>query len=133
MKFHSSVLAILSISASLEASDAFSTSKAQNGRNAQSALLSTMTEAAPASETKIESLTHDVISKLQFREAQKELESQQLDASGTLSEMRNRLREAALIRSVGSKDAGEVKVIDQERLNEVCYFKICLKYVSLYV
>ena len=37
-------------------------------------------------------LTHDIISKLRFREVQRELERRELDTSGTFTDMRQRLR-----------------------------------------
>jgi hypothetical protein len=41
--------------------------------------------------TQLESLTKDIVSKLRFRELQKELEKRQMDASGTYTDMRQRL------------------------------------------
>jgi hypothetical protein len=44
----------------------------------------------------VESLTNDLISNLRFRAVRRELERRALDTSGTLSEMKKRLRKAAL-------------------------------------
>lgn len=71
-------------------------------------------------ESKLDSLTSDLISKLRFREVQRELERRALDASGTLSAMKNRLRAA----TVGVKDPGTTegstksRIIDTDAINE---------------
>jgi hypothetical protein len=68
----------------------------------------------------LESLTNDVISKLRFREAQSELEQRELDTSGTLSAMRDRLRQEAVQMSAATQKAeGDVVVMDEETLNKV--------------
>jgi len=73
-------------------------------------LKSTMTETAETTtEVTVEQsgcLTNEVISKLRFREARKELESRSLDTSGTLSAMRDRLRLATLgMKRTATKEA----------------------------
>ena len=122
MKFQASVLGLLSVSASLDTALAFSSSS-PSGNNAQTAVYSTVAEVAPT-DSATDSLTNDIISKLQFREAQRELERLQLDATGTLSAMRSRLREATSQRSQTEVNGvngtnGEVRVINEEKLNEV--------------
>lgn len=119
MKFQASVLGLLSVSASLDTALAFS-STSRSGNNAQTAVYSAVAEVA-STDSATGSLTNDIISKLQFREAQKELERLQLDATGTLSAMRSRLREATSQSSETEVNGtnGEVRVIDEEKLNEV--------------
>jgi hypothetical protein len=91
----------------------------RTGRNAQSSVYSTIAESAPTSSA--EDLTNAIISKLHFREAQRELERLHLDTGGTLSAMRNRLRNAALHRNADDVNGdGEVRVTDKEKLNQVC-------------
>ncbi|KAG7366982.1 PPR: pentatricopeptide repeat domain containing protein [Nitzschia inconspicua] len=72
----------------------------------------------------IEKLTLDIVSKLRFREVQRELEARQLDTSGTFTDMRQRLRHVAV--TEGSDDqmaqkqtngSEKVRVIDEEALN----------------
>ena len=68
--------------------------------------------------TKLKTLTIDIISKLRFREAVKELELRELDATGTLTDMRTRLRE--LVPGDETGNAGDdVRVIEEESLNNV--------------
>ena len=63
-------------------------------------------------------MTVDIISKLRFREAVKELELRELDATGTLTDMRTRLRE--LVTGDETGNAGDdVRVIEEESLNNV--------------
>lgn len=114
MKFQASTIAFLSLSGLWETSLAFSSST-RNGKNAQSGLYSTVTEELTSA---TQSLTRDIISKLRFREAQKELENLQLDTSGTLSAMRNRLRHATLEQRSEPEDTEEFRVIDEEKLNK---------------
>lgn len=115
MKFHRSVLGFLTVSASLDVALAFS-SFTPNRNNAKTLVYSSVAEVDTASAT--ESLTNDIISKLQFREAQRELQRLELDTTGTLSAMRDRLREATVQRSNTEADS-EVRVIDEEKLNKV--------------
>ena len=72
----------------------------------------------------MESLTNDLISKLRFREVQKELERRALDTGGTLSTMKNRLREAAMVgmnvpMPMDGSDGHATAVIDVDALDEV--------------
>ena len=115
MKFHRSVLGFLTASASLDVALAFS-SFTPNRNNAKTLVYSSVAEVDTGSAT--ESLTNDIISKLQFREAQRELQRLELDTTGTLSAMRDRLREATVQRSNTEADS-EVRVIDEEKLNKV--------------
>ena len=106
-------LAVTLVALSFDTFNAFSTQ--QNVRNSKTLTLRSTAE-APSSG----SLTNDIISKLQFREAQEELEALKLDTSGTLSAMRERLRSATM--PVGLKSAAakeEVPTIDGEKLNKV--------------
>jgi hypothetical protein len=80
----------------------------------------------------IDNLTVDIISKLRFREVQRELERRQLDTSGTFTSMRERLRHVAMAETneenshdnaassqQSKNDAGNVRVIDEDSLNSV--------------
>jgi hypothetical protein len=119
MRFQPSVLAILSVSALSQSSLAFSSSM-RTGRNAQSSVYSTIAESAPTSPA--EDLTNAIISKLHFREAQRELERLHLDTGGTLSAMRKRLRNAALHNYAEDVNGdGKVRVIEEEKMNQVCH------------
>ena len=114
MKFQAFAVSLVVLSSSLESCNAFSSSR-KNVRDFQSVTLGSTAEARAT-----ESLTNDIISKLQFREAQEKLESLQLDASGTLSAMRERLRTLTTHEGVQSTSVDEeVPTIDQEKLNEV--------------
>jgi hypothetical protein len=119
MRFQPSLLAIVSVSALSKSSLAFSSSS-RNGRNAQSSVYSTIAESAPTSPA--EDLTNAIISKMHFREAQRELERLHLETGGTLSDMRNRLRDSALHRNAeGVNGKGEARAIEKEnKLNQVC-------------
>eukprot|EP00980_Cylindrotheca_fusiformis_P007363 scaffold1525_cov142-Cylindrotheca_fusiformis.AAC.163 len=110
MRFEQAVLLLLALSNS----SAFS-SFSRNG-DRRSSVYSTMAESAPTPQDR--ALTVDAISKLHFREAQRELERLELDTSGTLSAMRNRLRDATQRNSDNAKESGEVRHIDEEKLNE---------------
>lgn len=116
MKFHPLTVSLVSLSSLSYSCVGFSTQ--QNVRSLQSVTLRSTAE-APA----IESLTNDIISKLQFREAQGRLEQLQLDTSGTLSAMRARLRSVTGNEGVYSTPVGDeevpVSVTEQEKLNEV--------------
>lgn len=100
----------------------------------------TTTEAAAISEetntkVKLESLTRDIVSKLRFRELQRELERRQMDASGTYTDMKQRLLHVATIddeenegtggsttspsSEMNGSDSDDVRVIDQDFLNTV--------------
>lgn len=63
------------------------------------------------------SLTQDLISKLRFRDLQRELERRQLDAMGTTAQLRERLRVAALgqaecvVEEGDDSDACEVRYV----------------------
>ena len=132
MKFQALAVSLVSLSSAFDSCVAFSTQ--QNVRNLQSLTLRSTAE-APAEVSPIESLTHDIISKLQFREAQDKLEMLQLDTSGTLSAMRERLRGATVHKGAESTPVEEeVPAIDEEKLNAVrrglmilnlsCYWKL---------
>lgn len=117
MRFQPSTFAILSFLAASGSSEAFSSSF-RNERGGRSAIYSTMAE--PMQTSPADTLTSDIISKLHFREAQRELERMQLDTSGTLTAMRNRLRDASLQRNAKNAEGdGVVRAIDEEQLNQV--------------
>jgi hypothetical protein len=75
----------------------------------------------------IEKLTTDIVSKLRFREVQRELEARQLDTTGTFTSMKQRLLHVATQEGGVSGTNGEskqekakdIRVIDQESLNSV--------------
>lgn len=131
MKFQALGVSLLSLSAGLDSCTAFSAN--QKGRNLQSVTVRCTTEAPVA-----ESLTEDVISKLQFREAQERLETMELDTSGTLSAMRERLRIATVYKDSEKYSEGEkVKEFDEEKLNAVScsssediFFRIDVSYLN---
>ena len=77
-------------------------------------------KSAAVEETK--SLTYVLISKLRYRELQRELLERDLDASGTLSSMRGRLRE---VTCDPSKDSDENCIIDEEKLTAVSKYIYC--------
>ena len=85
-------------------------------------------------EMNMESLSNELISKLRFRAVRQELERRALDTSGTLSAMKNRLREAALgLKSTnGSIENEEARAIDMGRnvLDEV-WTRFISSHVSL--
>lgn len=121
MKFQSSVVAsfLLAVAAAPVA-HAF-VLPTNHGRDYRSSLQSSVVE-EPTTSSKVESLTHDLISKLRFREVQRELEIRALDTSGTLSAMKNRLREAAVVVKEAMPMKGvdeETRVIDGDALDEV--------------
>lgn len=67
--------------------------------------------------TELDALTADIVSKLRFREVQRELERREIDTTGTFTTMRTRLMELA---TDGKKDddvAGDVHVISNDALN----------------
>lgn len=74
-------------------------------------------EAKENGSAELKTLTTDLISKLRFREAVKELELREIDATGTLTDMRTRLREVVSGGETETQAAGDVKVIDEESLN----------------
>jgi hypothetical protein len=114
MKFQDLAVSLAILSSTLGSSNAFSSSQ-KNVRDFQSVSLGSTAEARAT-----DSLTNDIISKLQFREAQEKLESLQLDASGTLSAMRDRLRTLTVHEGVESTSAvdEEAPAFDQEELNK---------------
>lgn len=111
MKFQGLTVSFVSLSAALNSCAAFSAN--QDGRNLHSLTVKSTTEAPVA-----EGLTNDIISKLQFREAREKLEILQLDSSGTLSAMRERLRIASVHEDIEKHSVDEkTEEIDQEKLN----------------
>ena len=107
-------------------SDAFMTSRVQHA--ASPVTLHSTAEAVEtetAAKAGIEKLTVDVVSKLRFREVQRELEARQLDTSGTFTSMRQRLLNVAAQEgggvngTNGEKKAASVRVIDSDSLNNV--------------
>ena len=77
-------------------------------------------ETTETGSAELKTLTTDIISKLRFREAVKELELRELDATGTLTDMRTRLRELVSDDETGNTKTGDdVRVIEEESLNSV--------------
>ena len=67
-------------------------------------------------------LTSDIVSKLRFREVQRELERRELDTSGTFTDMRTRLKELATDETKDeqtSDSSKDIRVIDGDVLNNV--------------
>lgn len=112
MKLHASVVAS-ALLVSVASTAAFVPLK-------QSARAFSSVKSAAVEET--ESLTYVLISKLRYRELQRELLERDLDASGTLSSMRGRLREVTCDDS--SKDGDENCIIDEEKLTAVSKYSI---------
>ena len=90
----------------------------QSGRPSLAALRSAVVEETTDVNPKMGYLTNDLISKLRFREVQRELERRQLETSGTLSAMKNRLREAT-IGTIRLENMEDVREIDGDALDEV--------------
>lgn len=107
MKYQTSVVTSFLLALSSTATDAFVPAK-HNGRALPVAVLqSAVVDENVGMDTNMESLTNDLISKLRFREVQKELERRALDTKGTLSNMKDRLRESAVGMQVPMPMAGE--------------------------
>ena len=67
-------------------------------------------------------LTHDIISKLRFREVQRELKRRELDTSGTFTDMRKRLRllvPGNTEKEQNTESGTSVHVIGEDALNAV--------------
>ena len=73
--------------------------------------------------SELKALTLDIVSKLRFREVQKELELRELDTSGTFTDMKFRLKQLVTDEdSNKSNDSSEdVRVIGEDELNKVSY------------
>ena len=70
--------------------------------------------------SQMKGLTKDLVSKLRFREVQKELELRDLDTSGTFTSMRTRLRQLATDGEEHDYDKRkEIRVIGADALNNV--------------
>ena len=73
--------------------------------------------------TVIDTLTTDLISKLRFRQVQEELERRELDTSGTLTDMKQRLRHVAVDGTTTTNGTAQQKsqttVVDENALNSV--------------
>jgi hypothetical protein len=121
MKYQASVVASI-LALSLGASHAFAPPN-QNGRPSLSVMKSMAVDdkaTSTTTETPFDSLTLDLISKLRFREAQRQLEQRDLDATGTLSAMRDRLRQVADGKDSAMQTAQDsTPVIDEETMNKV--------------
>ena len=119
MKFPSSTISFLVLSAG----SCLAFTPSNHVKPFNSAVRSAVVEETVGQETSTarETLTNDIISKLRFREAQKELETRDLDASGTLTAMRNRLRQATIYNGDKTSHATgvEISVIDEHTLNKV--------------
>lgn len=122
MKFESSVvaLALASLAAQSTAFQPVGVSSRpvqQVARRVASSGVETV-ESTESGSAELKTLTVDIISKLRFREAVKELELRELDATGTLTDMRTRLRD--LVPGDETGNAGDdVRVIEEESLNNV--------------
>lgn len=127
MKFRPTAVAFFFATICLECSTGFSPQSLQGPLSssvASAADVDTMTAASTAAAAK-NTLTVDFISKLRFRQVQKELELRQLDTTGTLTDMKQRLRHIAA--TVTSQDVQGVEnaadpatlVIDDDALNMV--------------
>ena len=121
MKFETSVVAI-ALATSWAAQSAAFQPIGVSSRKTRGAQLIARKVAAPEIEeetkTGVTTLTRDLVSKLRFREAKKELEQRELDAGGTLTDMRSRLRELAVDGETYQNNAN-VRVVDSEALNNV--------------
>jgi hypothetical protein len=117
MRLHASVVAS-ALLVSVASTAAFVPLK-QNSLRIVSSVKSTAVE-----ETK--TLTYDHISKLRYRALQRELLERDMDASGTLSSMRGRLREVSCDDS--SKDSSENCIIDDEKLATVSIYNLIYTY-----
>lgn len=69
--------------------------------------------------TALKALTVDLVSKLRFREVQKELERRELDTSGTFTDMRTRLKQLATddVNKEINENGADVRVIGEVALN----------------
>jgi len=79
----------------------------------------TATLSSEKESNQLKALTTDIVSKLRFREVQKELELRELDTSGTFTEMRTRLKRLATDEPEvdTTKSDALVRVIGEEALN----------------
>ena len=85
---------------------------------------SAVEESGQSSSAAMDALTTDIISKLRFRQVQKELELRELDTSGTLTDMKQRLRHIAIDGTTTTTTNGDVTqqetlIIDEDALNSV--------------
>jgi hypothetical protein len=122
MRLHSSVVAS-ALLASVASTAAFVPLK-QSVRAFSSVKSTAVEETKSFKSTAVEetkSLTYELISKLRYRELQQELLERDMDASGTLSSMRVRLREVSCDDS--SKDSDENCLIDAEKLDNVSRYE----------
>lgn len=118
MKYQTSVVA--SFLLALSSTNAFVPSK-QNGRSYNVAVKSAVVdEKVTSGSSSMDSLTIDLISKLRFREVQRELERRALSTNGTLSNMKDRLRQATAGMSVPMPMDG-TDMTDKHDLDEVRY------------
>ena len=79
-------------------------------------------------------LTKDLVSKLRFREVQKELELRDLDTSGTFTSMRTRLRQLATDGEEHDYDKRkEIRVIGADALNNVSETNFFVVVPTLYL
>lgn len=116
MKYQASVVAVFLLAVSGSTTNAF---VQNNGRSSLAVLRSAVAaEDAVQANSKMESLTNDLIGKLRFREVKEELERRALNTSGTLSVMKNRLREATM-GPIRIEKVQEVRTIDGDALDEV--------------
>ncbi len=124
MKFESSVVAIALATSWAAQSAAFQPIGVSTHKTRGEQLIARKV-AAPEieeeTETGMTTLTRDLVSKLRFREAKEELERRELDASGTLTDMRSRLRELAVDGETDQNSSANanVRVVDAEALNNV--------------
>ena len=106
MRFHKSAIAVF-LAVGVGGVHGFAPRQQRQVPSSSSSSLYSTTAASPSSDasaveegagpsTMIDTLTIDLISNLRFRQVQKELELRELDTSGTLTDMKQRLRHVAV-------------------------------------
>jgi len=128
MRFHKSAIAVF-VAVGVGGVHGFAP---QQQRQVPSSSLFSTAAASPSSDasaveegaglsTMTDTLTTDLISKLRFRQVQKELELRELDTSGTLTDMKQRLRHAAVDGTTTTNGAvqqeSETMAIDENALD----------------
>ena len=101
----------------------FHTARAQDQIVRQSTTPEVVESAKTAGDdSELEALTADIVSKLRFREVQRELERREVDTTGTFTTMRTRLMELADDANNGEQNtegSHDVHVISNDALNTV--------------
>jgi len=120
MKFESSVVAV-ALASMVSSTMAFQPNAASFRGQQHSVRMTATTEIEESTEISGESpemqhLTADLVSKLRFREAKKELERREIDSTGTFTDMKSRLLE--LMPDAPTADViSDVHVIEKDALN----------------